>query len=145
MIRSIREYSKKIKIIGYQHGIFSNQLTWFDLIMSLKSNKVFLPDHILSTNKYSLKDYKSKLNKKVFLKSNYNTNKKFLNSINIEKKSDRILVFPGTHDIKDIYFFIKNKYNFSKNKVFYFKLHPKNKFNFNEEEKIKKNKKFKKL
>ena len=36
--------------------------------MSLKSNKVFLPDHILSTNKYSLKDYKSNLNKKVFLK-----------------------------------------------------------------------------
>ena len=138
LIRSIREYSKKIKIIGYQHGIFSNQLTWFDLIVSLKSNKVFLPDYILSTNKYSLKDYKSKLNKKVYLKSNHNANKKFLNSINIKKKSDRILIFPGTHDIKDIYFFIKNKYNFSNNKVFYFKLHPKNKFYFNEEEKIKK-------
>ena len=87
LIRSIREYSKKIKIIGYQHGIFSNQLTWFDLIVSLKSNKVFLPDYILSTNKYSLKDYKSKLNKKVYLKSNYNTNKKIFKLDKYRKKN----------------------------------------------------------
>ena len=63
---------------------------------------------------------------------------KFLNSIKIEKNSNQILVLPGTHDITDIYHFIKNKYFFSGKKVFYFKLHPKNKFHFNEDEKIKK-------
>ena len=143
LVRSIREYSKKIKIIGYQHGIFSNQLTWFDLIKSSKFKHIYLPNYIFSTNKFSLKDYKSKLNKKIYLKSKNNGNKKFLNSIKIEKNSNQILVLPGTHDITDIYHFIKNKYIFSAKKVFYFKLHPKNKFHFNEEEKIKKIEDFK--
>ena len=72
LARSIRSYSKKIKVVGYQHGIFSNQLTWFDLIKSSKLKNIYLPDYIFSTNKYSLKDYKSKLNKKTFLKLKYN-------------------------------------------------------------------------
>lgn len=138
LIRSIRECSKKIKITGYQHGIFSNQLTWFDFIKSLKSKNIYLPDYIFSSNKYSQLDYNSKLNKKVFLKSKGNYNQKFLNSIKMKKKSNKVLVLPGTHDIKDIYYFIKNNNITSKNKVFYFKLHPKNKFYFNEDQKIKK-------
>lgn len=138
LIRSIREYSKKIKIVGYQHGIFSNQLTWFDFIKSIKSKNIYLPDNIFSSNKYSQIDYNHKLNKKIFLKSKGNYNRKFLNSIRMKKKSNKILVLPGTHDIKDIYYFIKNNYITSNNNVFYFKLHPKNKFYFNEEQKIKK-------
>ena len=125
LARSIREHSKKIKITGYQHGIFSDQLTWFDLILSSKFKNIYLPDYILSSNKFSLKDYKSKLHKKISLKLKKGENKNFLNSIKIEKKSNGILVLPGTHDIKDIYYFIKNKYSFSNKKVFYFKLHPK--------------------
>ncbi len=138
LARSIREHSKEIKITGYQHGIFSDQLTWFDLILSSKYKNIYLPNYILSSNKYSLKDYKSKLNKKIFFKLKNSENQNFLNSIKIKKKSNRILVLPGTHDIKDIYYFIKNKYRFSNKKIFYFKLHPKNKFNFNEEERLKK-------
>ena len=38
----------------------------------------------------------------------------------------------------EIYYYLKNNHVSFSGKVFYFKLHPKNKFNFNEEEKIKK-------
>ena len=86
LARSIREHSKKIKITGYQHGIFSDQLTWFDLILSSKFKNIYLPDYILSSNKFSLKDYKSKLHKKISLKLKKGENKNFLNSIKIEKK-----------------------------------------------------------
>ena len=52
----------------------------------------------------------------------------------MKKKSNKVLVLPGTHDIKDIYYFIKNNNITSKNKVFYFKLHPKNKFYFKKDQ-----------
>ena len=143
LIRSIREHSKKIKIIGFQHGIFSNRLTWFDLIKSLKLKKIYLPDCVFSTNKYSLSDYKSILNKKIYLKSKKNSSKKFIHSIKIDKNSDKILVLPGTHDIKEIYYYLKNNHVSFSGKVFYFKLHPKNKFYFKEEQRIKKLENFK--
>ena len=43
LIRTIKEFSSKIKISGYQHGLFSNNLMWFDLIKSLKHKKNILP------------------------------------------------------------------------------------------------------
>ena len=104
LIRSIREYSKTIKIVGFQHGIFSNRLTWFDLIKSIKLKNIYLPDCVFSTNKYSFLDYKTILNKKIYLKPKKNSDKKFIHSIKINKNSNKILVLPGTHDIKEIYF-----------------------------------------
>ena len=122
---------------------FSNRLTWFDLIKSIKLKNIYLPDCVFSTNKYSFLDYKTILNKKIYLKPKKNSDKKFIHSIKINKNSNKILVLPGTHDIKEIYFYLKNKHVASSEKVFYFKLHPKNKFYFKEDYRIKKLENFK--
>ncbi|MAH57657.1 MAG: hypothetical protein CMN91_04340, partial [Synechococcus sp. ARS1019] len=45
------------------------------------------------------------------------------------KKSNNLIVFPGTHDVSDLYYFFINEKKFNKKKIF-FKLHPKNKFKF---------------
>ena len=102
-INKIRNFSKQIKINGYQHGIFSENLLWLDILRLTKNKKNYLPDKIIASNTYSAKDYK--------------------------KKSKNIIIFPGTHDISDLYFFFKNLKNSDKKK-FLFKLHPKNKFAF---------------
>ena len=123
---------KNINLIGYQHGIFSDKIMWLDLI---KSNKTYLPQKILALNKISAKDYK------YLLKSNYISYKgkeKKLNFPNILKSSktnskiNKILIFTGTHDAKDIYNLVRNRKNKSKNEIFYFKFHPKIKINFNQ-------------
>ena len=139
-IRTIRNFSNKIKISGFQHGIFSNNLMWLDLLNSFKLNKTYIPNNIYCTNKFCLKDYKLKYkNVKVSVienrkKKNYN----FLNKIRITKKSNNILILAGLHDAKDLYFFVKNKAIKNNKKIFYFKLHPKSKFNFSSEGRIRK-------
>ena len=141
LIRTIKQFSNKVKIIGFQHGIFSNNLMWIDLIKSLKHREVYIPDSIFCLNKFSFKDYKSKYkNTKISIIKSNKTKKdlKFLNSIKINKKSNKILVLPGLHDIKDLYLYVKNTLHSYGNKQFYFKLHPKNKFYFSSEKKIKK-------
>ncbi|MDC3068680.1 hypothetical protein OA265_02480 [Candidatus Pelagibacter sp.] len=147
LIRTIKEFSSKIKISGYQHGLFSNSLMWFDLIKSLKHRKKYTPHEIYCLNKYCLKDYKLKYkNTKVSIinfekkKRNYD----FINGIKIKKKTNRILILSGLHDAKDLYLYAKNNLNFDKKDIFYFKLHPKNKFNFISDAKIKKINNFKK-
>ena len=113
---------------------------WLDLINSLKHNKIYIPNNIYCLNKFCLKDYKKKYkNVKISLiqrKKKENLN--FLNKIKIKKGSNNILVLAGLHDVKDIYFFVKNKAIRNNDKIFYFKLHPKSKFNFISEKKIKK-------
>ena len=140
LIRNIRDFKKKIKILGYQHGIFTKNLYWFDLILSLKYKKKFLPSEIYSLNNYSLIEYKSKLkNLNIKFFSNKPTkNFNLVKNIKIKKSSNNLIVFPGTHDVKDIYFFFKNQNKLFNNKKIYFKLHPKNKFNFKEDNKIRK-------
>ena len=141
LMRSIKEFSNKIKISGFQHGVFSNNLMWFDLINSLKHRRMYIPDNIYCLNKFTLKDYKSKYkNIKVSIIKSEKAKKNFnlINSIKIKKKSNKILVLSGLHDISDLYFYAKNKSISNNNKTFYFKLHPKNKFNFSSDTKIKK-------
>ena len=141
LIRTIKEFSDRIKISGYQHGLFSNNLMWFDLIKSLKYRKKYTPDQIYCLNKYCLKDYKLKYkNTKVSI-INFEKKKKnydFINSIKIKKKVNRILILSGLHDANDLYFYAKNTLNFDKKDIFYFKTHPKNKFSFISDTKIKK-------
>lgn len=132
LIRSIKEFSKGIKIKAYQHGTFSENLMWFDLINLLNFKKIYYPNIIYSLNKYSLKNYQKKLkNVEIKILNDENKSKRvnFINKIKIKNISKNILVLPGTHDVQDIYYFIKNSENLNRYN-FYFKLHPKNKFNF---------------
>ena len=62
----------------------------------------------------------------------------FINSIKIKKKANRILILSGLHDARDLYFYAKNTLNSYKKDIFYFKPHPKTKFKFNSDAKIKK-------
>ena len=59
-IRSIRNFSDKIKVSGFQHGIFSNNLMWLDLMNSFRHNKIYIPNEIHCLNKFCLQDYKTK-------------------------------------------------------------------------------------
>ena len=38
------------------------------------------------------------------------------------------MVLPGTHDIEDFYFYVLDQIKKNKNNIFFFKLHPKNKY-----------------
>ena len=38
-INKIRKFSKQIKINGYQHGIFSENLLWLDILRLTKNKK----------------------------------------------------------------------------------------------------------
>ena len=55
---------KKIKMIGYQHGIFDKNLMWLD-VLNLKEDRIFSPEKIISNYLPSLKLYKTKYNEKI--------------------------------------------------------------------------------
>ena len=141
--RLIKTKLKKINLIGYQHGIFSNNLMWFDIIGSISQKNNFFPNKIISLNKLSETDYKEKLNSKINILTK-NTKKisslvyncKIKNKI---KSINKILILAGGHDISDIYHLINNNQNDNAaDKIYYFKIHPKIKFNFIESKKLKK-------
>ena len=140
LIRCIKQFSSRIRISGYQHGLFSNNLMWFDLIKSLKFKKKYTPHKIYCLNKYCLKDYKLKYkNIKVstikFKKVRKNFS--FINGIKIKKNSNHVLILSGLHDVRDLYFYARNSLSSNYKRIFYFKHHPKNKFNFVSDEKVK--------
>ena len=132
LINLIKKRINKIEIIGHQHGIFSNELMWFDLLIKNKNKNNYIPDKIVSFNRYSFKDYKQKINCQ---KTKFNFKDKTNSSISLEylelkkkKQHNKILVLPGTHDADFIYKNVKNKIknNYS-NDIFYLKFHPKKK------------------
>ncbi len=131
LIKLIKMKFKKVDIIGYQHGIFSDKLMWFDILLRKKKNTLYFPNKIVCFNSQSLKDYKKILPNYI----NYKLVDKPLSKISIlfqslKKKSlkKHILILPGTHDAKIIYERFKNRaLNLDKsNEIFYFKFHPKN-------------------
>ena len=69
------------QLIGYQHGIFSDNLMWLDLI---KYNKNYLPHKIVALNKFCSRDYQdvTKINN-IYLNKKRG---KFRFSINLNKK-----------------------------------------------------------
>ena len=127
----INKKINNINVVGYQHGIFSSQLLWLDVLLENKNKFNYLPSEINSFNKYSFNDYKSKINSNNIKINLLNKKKSLLSSqyLQSSKKiySKNILVLPGTHDTNDIYHAIKEADISSKNKnVFYLKFHPKN-------------------
>lgn len=132
---------EKLKLFGYQHGIFSNNLMWLDLIMQSKYKEMYIPTQILSNNIYSQNEYRKQIGntKKIIIKEKKISN--FAKDCTILKgqnsKIKKILVFAGTHDIAEIFYLLANKYNKNKNVVFFFKLHPKNNFEIKQKNNIK--------
>ncbi len=139
LINKIKSFSKKIEISGYQHGIFSENLSWLDVLGLIKDKNQYFPNKIFATNNYSKKDYEKKFGKNLLIKlSNFKKESNNLTKeIKINKKSKNIIVVAGTHDVADLYFFFKNTKRFEKYNIF-FKLHPKNKYEIYNSSNIKK-------
>jgi hypothetical protein len=138
LINKIKNFSKQIKIIGYQHGVFSRNLFWFDILRLIKDKNRYFPDKIIASNKYSKEDYFHKIERNIIeISPNKNIEySNLVNKIKISQKSKNIIVLAGTHDVSDLYYFFKNIEKFKKKKIF-FKLHPKNKYNIIETSNIK--------
>ncbi len=136
LARLFKKNFKKTKLIGYQHGIFSDNIMWLDII---KSDKKYLPNKILALNKFSLKDYKTKIkNNNIYLNKKINRIKKPFSFIKNRKNKNKILIFTGLHDAKDIYNLVLNKKKKNTKDTYYFKFHPRIKFNFLQNKSMKK-------
>ncbi|MBD1158902.1 hypothetical protein IDG58_01765 [Pelagibacterales bacterium SAG-MED19] len=135
LINLIRKNLENIRITGYQHGIFSDKLFWFELLATDKIKRQYLPDDIISFNRQSLKDYKKIIKSR---KIKYKLVKKNASEISVSFKNIKkihlnkhFLILPGTHDAEAIYENFKNKdlNNKISREIFYFKFHPKKKIN----------------
>ncbi|WP_075483185.1 hypothetical protein [Candidatus Pelagibacter communis] len=131
LTNKIKNTNKKIKLIGYQHGIFSDNLMWLDLVKFFKKKSQYLPDLIVSLNNTCAIDYKKKLDtNKIKINKKKKTNNLVLNTkINKKKGKKNILVLPGTHDINEIYNSLMRRSKNSGDEFFYFKLHPRSQIN----------------
>lgn len=123
----IRSKNPKIKLVGYQHGIFGPNTPWFHIVKHYPKY-LFTPDKILYRFKESKKNYLSKL--PAYYEPNlYNLrkfNKKLIPKIN--KLNDNCLVFLGLHDGEHIINQILYDENLKKKfKFFFLKYHPKRK------------------
>lgn len=122
-----------INIKGYQHGIFSSNLFWFDIILK-RNSKNYLPNTVIANNLFSFNAYKTviKNRTKIVLKNKKSSNFfKYLNFKDKKSKYKNILVLSGTHDIEDFYFYVLDQIKKNKNNIYFFKLHPKNKYYIN--------------
>ncbi len=126
----IRKNMKRVKLVGYQHGIFSEKLMWLDLF-KLSNNKLrILPDEIIVKYSECLNAYKKVFkNKKIFL------NNRISKNINIKiskqkKYRNRILVLLGLHDSQDMINKLFDICKLKKEYIFLLKFHPKSKNEF---------------
>ena len=120
----LKKINKRIFLSGYQHGIYSKNLMFFNYLKFKKIIKNYSPHAIVATNIYSYADYLLTFKNKKTIK----LNKDFFNSLNdelpiINVNSKRILVILGQHDCFDLiqYFLNNKKYN---NFFIFFKFHP---------------------
>ena len=136
LINLVKKFNIHIK--GYQHGIFSSKLFWYDVVLRLNHNK-FIPSEIIANNNYSLRKYNILLKKRTKIslikkqKSSLLSNLKFKNKSGIKN----ILLLTGTHDVKDFYIFARENILLNKKNKYFIKLHPKNKFIFKSEKNLK--------
>ncbi len=121
--KSFYDLNNKINFYGYQHGIFNENLMWFDFIKINKDNKKYLPQHINYKFAQSKISY-SKILNNVNLINNVKKRNKI--KFKISKKSKKVLIILGLHDYKETLNKIFNhiKIN-SQNEEFICKIHPK--------------------
>jgi hypothetical protein len=119
--KCIKNYFPKAKLLGYQHGIYSERVMWQNFTNLLGSN-FFSPHEIICKYKISRKAYSKNFQKvKITLKEEtYNSKKKIKT-----KKFLKNVVFLGLHDGYDIINFLRN---LEKKFFFKIKIHPKMKF-----------------
>lgn len=123
----IRKNMKKVKLVGYQHGIFSEKLMWLDLFKSSDNKLRILPDEIIVKYSECLSAYK-----KVFKNKIFSLNKSTAKNINLKiskqkKYRNRILVLLGLHDSQDMINKLFDICKLKKEYIFLLKFHPKNK------------------
>ena len=132
LTKVLRENLTGIKTIGYQHGIFSDNIFWLNVISKLE-NSSYLPNTIYAFNKQNQKFYKEKLKNFNII---YKLRKKKLSNLSRELKfnnkllKERILILTGTHDASHIYDIVKKKLLTGDTNKYYIKFHPKVNFNY---------------
>ena len=127
---NIKRSLSSIKLVGYQHGIFSEKLMWLDLFKKNNKNLLIFPDKIVVKYKACLKSYK-----KIFkgIQTLVSDNLETRIKINISNKKiykNKILVLLGLHDSIDTIYKIIEITKTKKNLFFFLKFHPKNKIKF---------------
>uniref|UniRef100_UPI003F84C0ED hypothetical protein n=1 Tax=Candidatus Pelagibacter sp. TaxID=2024849 RepID=UPI003F84C0ED len=136
--KSFYDLNKKINFHGFQHGIFSENLMWFDFIKINKDYKKYLPKNINYKFAQSKISYSKILNNANLIN---NVKKRDRIKLKISKKSKKVLIILGLHDYRETINKILNHIEInSKNEEFICKIHPKtkiNKENFNKNPKIK--------
>lgn len=127
--KNFYDLNKKILFNGYQHGIFGENLFWFDIIKDNKSKKKYLPNKIHLKYNVSDKGYRQNFKKKEIKKNVYEKKSSFTN-LKIHKSSKNNLIILGLHDYKDTIKVINNYLNFTNQKsIFICKVHPKMRLN----------------
>ena len=85
----IKKNNDKIKLYGYQHGIFDTDNKWLSIISKLRFKKNFFPDIIYYKFKSSKTAYSKKFGKKLIFNNKFPPDKqikKFLIKLKITQK-----------------------------------------------------------
>ena len=137
----IKKNNEKIKLCGYQHGIFDNNNRWLNIISKLKNKKNFFPDIIYYKFKASKNSYSKKFQKKLIFNKKFSFDSQSEKiKRKIKKDSKNCLFYLGLHDGSEILneLLIQKKFMYKYDNI-YVKFHPKK----NNLYKFYKNKKFK--
>ena len=121
----IKKINNSIYLIGYQHGIFTKNLFWFNFFKNKKFS-AYLPNEIQSTNIHSFKDYIYTL-KRFSINIDYVKNfyDNIFKNLQINKNSKNILVVMGQHDYLDSISLLKEKIKIKQTKnIYHLMFHP---------------------
>ena len=123
----IKKNNGKVKLYGYQHGIFDNDNKWLSIISKLRFKKNFFPDIIYYKFKSSKIAYSKKFGKKLIFNNKFPPDKQIKKVFKkIKKNSNNCLFYLGLHDGFEILneILVQEKFMRRYDKI-YIKLHPK--------------------
>ena len=141
LIKQFKRYTKNIKIIAYQHGIFYKKLPWLEIITNIKFKKDYYPDYICAFNKEMIIHYKSVFkNKKIEYILKPKKISEVAKRIVYNSKSKNILIILGAKDTHEIIKILSDHTNNSYNDRFnyFIKPHPKRKITLDKNSKLQK-------